>query len=126
MLPRFQFIYFLACCFLMITYQGKAQGVTIAVHNKTGFDLDSVALGSIYLGPIKQDSFACISELKELVLQGNIPLFLPSAYLDGQSMGTKLVRCGTGSRKIKSGDYAFDLKMYQSEKGVRLYLEVCK
>ena len=119
---HYKLFYFLFVC-ICFAYPnlGKAQGVTIKVHNKTGFDLDSVAMGSVYFGSIPKDSWKVVSGMKEVVMQGNLPLFQPTALVKGQRIGRMTAKCGTKSKVVKSGSFALDLMLYEQGEDVRLY-----
>ena len=114
----FFYFYFL---FVAQVDQMKSQGVTIKIHNKTGIDLDSVAMGSVYFGSIPNDSMKIFSGMTELVLQSNLPLFQPTALVKGQRKGRLIAKCGTKSKVVKSGTFAFDLMLYKQGDDVRLY-----
>ena len=119
---HYKLFYFLFVC-ICFAYPnlGKAQGVTIKIHNKTGIDLDSVAMGSVYFGSIPNDSMKIISGMTELVLQSNLPLFQPTALVKGQRIGRMTSKCGTKSKVVKSGSFALDLMLYEQGEDVRLY-----
>jgi len=117
---RLFFFLFVCICFAYPNL-GKAQGVTIKIHNKSGINLDSVGFGTVYFGLIPNDSLKVISGMKELVLQSNLPLFQPHALVRGRRVGSMTAKCGTKSKVVKSGYFDFDLMLYEQGDVVRLY-----
>lgn len=74
--------------FLIISgIYGKTQTLKITVYNKTGYDVDSLSLQSIYIGHMeKGDSITLTLKNKEINMEDGLPFF-PIA--DGKVIGLK-------------------------------------
>jgi len=97
------------------------QGVCIKVYNKTGYDLDSLSFDHFYLGLLRKDSTVLISEIEEIIMQGELPLHRPFGIIEGKSRQNKMLKCSTKSKKNKSGYYEFDLFIFETNNDYRLY-----
>lgn len=98
-----------------------AQGLTLTLYNKTGFDLDSVSVHDIYFGNILKDQSKSIRDVDELVFQGLVPLFHPSAIIQGEQLRRVMAPCTTKSKKKQRGSYAFDILLYEMDEELRIY-----
>jgi hypothetical protein len=98
-----------------------AQNINLTVFNKTGYDLDSVSFHHYNLGKIGKEDTIFLSDLNELVMQGNVPLHRPFGIIQGKKRPNNLKPCGTKSRKEKAGSYAFDLLIYENGEEYRFY-----
>jgi len=97
------------------------QKINIAVFNKTGYDLDSVSFDGIQLGKITKDSSVLLSDIDEITVQGHLPLHRPFGIIEGKKRPFNLSPCSTRSKKKKSGNYAFDIYIYETKNEYRLY-----
>lgn len=105
--------------FCQINY---GQNLKIKIFNKTGFDIDSVSIGSKYIGAIKKGSSVKILDCNEIILQDGIPYGLPGGIILNETTNTELIGlCGTGRKTITRGYYKFDITAYKNEFGYRLF-----
>jgi hypothetical protein len=97
------------------------QNIKLTVFNKTGYNLDSVSFGRFQLGKINKDSCVFLSDIDEIIIQGDVPLHRPFGIIKGKRRLFNLSPCSTKSTKKKSGSYAFDIYIYETKKEYRLY-----
>lgn len=117
---RVVFFTFLILTFLT-SFRLMAQGLTLTLYNKTGYDLDSVSVHDIYFGNILKDQSKSIRDVDELVFQGLVPLFRPSAIIQGKQLRRVMAPCSTKSKKKQRGSYAFDILLYERGEELRMY-----
>ena len=106
---------------MLIPALSIGQNIKIKVFNKTGYNLDSVSFNHFYLGKISKDSTVFFSDIKEITMQGDIPLHRPFGIIEDKKRPHNLTKCGTKSRKVKAGRYAFDIFIYETGNEYRLY-----
>ncbi len=97
------------------------QNISVITFNKTGYDLDSVSFNHQYLGDIPKDSSLVLSNLNEIVMQGDVPLHRPFGSIDGKIRPLNLLECGTKSMKKYEGVFMFDILIYETGNEYRLY-----
>lgn len=117
---RFKFIFQLAIL-MLVPSSTIGQSIQIKVFNKTGYDLDSVSFDHFYLGMISKDSSVFLSGINEITLHGDVPLYRPFGIIEDKKRPFNLTPCGTKSKKMKAGNYAFDLFIYETRNEYRLY-----
>jgi len=117
---KFKFIFQLAIL-MLIPSMTIGQNINIQVFNKTGYDLDSVSFDHFYLGKISKDSTVFISGISEITMHGDVPLLRPFGIIKGKKRPVNLKECGTKSKKKKSGIYAYDILINESENQYQLY-----
>ncbi len=117
---KFKFIFQLAIL-LLIPLFTIGQNIQIKVFNKTGYNLDSVSFDHFYLGKISKDSTVFISGISEITMHGDVPLLRPFGIIKGKKRPVNLKECGTKSKKKKSGIYAYDILINESENQYQLY-----
>lgn len=110
-------------CFAMWSGLSFGQSLRITLYNKTGYDLDSLLFEKRWVGDLRKDSSIVLHSLSTFTIQGMFPLYRPYAHIKGKEHPILLSPCGTRSRKVKSGTYAFDILIYEDEHGYRLYWE---
>jgi hypothetical protein len=106
---------------LLIPTFSIAQNIKITVFNKTVYNLDSVSFDHFYLGKISKDSTVFISSISEITMHGDVPLIRPFGIIKGKKRPVNLKECGTKSKKKKSGIYAYDILINESENQYQLY-----
>lgn len=106
---------------LLIPSYAIGQNIKVVIFNKTGFNLDSVSFNRIYLGNIPKDSTVVLSNLSEIIMQGDVPLHLPFGIIEGKKRPVNLLVCATKSNKKKDGIYMFDILLYERDNEYRLY-----
>ena len=116
----FIYTFYLAILLLVPTFS-IAQNIEIKVFNKSSYDLDSVSFNHFYLGKISKDSTVFISGISEITMQGGVPLHRPFGIIEGKKRPINLKECGTKSKKKKSGIYAYDILINESENQYLLY-----
>ena len=117
---KFKFIFQLTIL-ILIPSLTIGQNIHIKVFNKTDYDLDSVSFGHFYLGKISKDSTVFISGISEITMHGDVPLIRPFGIIKGKKRPAYLKECGTKSKKKKSGIYAYDILINESENQYLLY-----
>ena len=117
---KFKFIFQLTIL-ILIPSLTIGQNIHIKVFNKTDYDLDSVSFGHFYLGKISKDSTVFISGISEITMHGDVPLLRPFGIIKGKKRPVNLKECGTKSKKKKSGIYAYDILINESENQYLLY-----
>ena len=117
---KFKFIFPLAIL-MLIPSLTIGQNIQIKVFNKTDYDLDSVSFDHFYLGKITKDSTVFISSINEITMHGDVPLLRPFGIIKGKKRPVNLKECGTKSKKKKSGIYAYDILINESENQYQLY-----
>jgi len=116
------FIYtFYLAILMLIPSLTIGQNIHIKVFNKTGYNLDSVSFDHFYLGKISKDSTVFISGISEITIHGDVPLLRPFGIIKGKKRPVNLKECGTKSKKKKSGIYAYDILINESENQYQLY-----
>jgi hypothetical protein len=110
-------------CLLLCSGLCAGQALHITLYNKTGYDLDSLVFEKQVLGSLRKDSTLELWSQRSFTLQGMVPPFRPYAHIKGKENPKMLSPCGTKSRQVKSGTYAFDILFYEDEHGYRLYWE---
>ena len=116
----FIYTFYLAILLLIPTFS-IPQNIKITVFNKTDYDLDSVSFDHFYLGKISKDSTVFISGISEITMHGDVPLIRPFGIIKGKKRPVYLKECGTKSKKKKSGIYAYDILINESENQYQLY-----
>ena len=117
---RSKFIFQLAFLMLISSWS-VGQNIQIKVFNKTGYDLDSVSFEHVYLGSIRKDSSVFLTNINEITMHGNVPLYRPNGSINNQKKPFNFKPCSTKSKKIKAGSYSFDLFIYETKNEFRLY-----
>jgi hypothetical protein len=98
------------------------QGLTIKVHNKTGFDVDSLIVGEKNVGFLKHNHVIVTKDCKEIDMQGGYPVGPTLGVIKcKQRDNSPFEICGTGLKQIKEGYFEFDLIIDQQKEGYRLF-----
>jgi hypothetical protein len=113
-------IFMLAVMYMMPLFS-IAQKIEITVYNKTGYDIDSVSFQKISFGKILKDSSSYLADIKQIYMLGELPMLRPTGIISGKKRPINLKECGTKSRIVKSGTFAFDICIYEIENEHRLY-----
>jgi hypothetical protein len=98
------------------------QKLSIKVYNKTGYNLDSVAVEKVYVGLIKADSSVTVLNCKEFYSQDGTP-FNSVIWIIKEKKEPRLkhmIGCATGVRTFTEGKYEFDIILIESKEGYRL------
>ena len=96
------------------------QNLKIELTNKTGVDIDSVAIGSKYIGLLKNAS-SITAEIEGMALQNGSIIGFPQGYIKGKKRNRQEWECATGTRSVTSGNYSFDIIMIENSTGYQLY-----
>ncbi len=121
--------------FVILFMNCSAQFLRIKVYNKTGYLLDSLYLGDIYVGKLQNDSTYTISNLKSVQLLNGFPSMLaPWGSIRMNNWAKKGYHwlkggvyspvCNTGTTEITSGAYEFDIKIIELPEGLKLAWEM--
>jgi hypothetical protein len=94
-----------------------SQNLTIEVFNKTGMDLDSVLLDSLFIGKLPNDSMVLVQNCSEFKASGSWPLMRIRAVGAKGNKSHNLAECGTKARVIKDGRHRIDIKVANPEFG---------
>ena len=98
-----------------------AQRLKIELFNKTGYNLDSVSMGSEGLAKIKKDSSVTIHGIKEISTLGGLPIGIANGRIYEKKRDTRFMgMCGTGNKTVRKGHLQFDIIMVDGENGYRL------
>lgn len=119
--PNYSKLLFGLTLSLLTTTLALGQHINIKVYNKTGYEIDSVTFDQIQLGNLKKDTVVFIYSINELTMQGDVPLNRPFGIIEGKKRPTQLKPCSTKSKKKKTGAYAFDICLYETDSYYRLY-----
>ena len=93
----------------------------IVVFNKTAYDIDSLKIDTKFFSIKKGDSLF-IDNCKSISMQIDLPFGLPRGNIAGKTKDTfMLLFCGTGVKKIKNGQYKFDVTLSEDSNFYRLY-----
>ena len=93
----------------------------ITVFNKTAYNIDSLKIDSKFFSIKKGDSLF-IDNCKSISMQSDLPFGLPQANIAGKTKDTFMLWfCGTGVKKIKNGQYKFDITLSEDSNFYRLY-----
>jgi hypothetical protein len=106
---------------LVLAGTTHAQKLSLTITNKTGYHLDSLLFDQYYLGALPNDSSLIYTECHKLIMQSELPLHLPVAHIGGKPRRIALAPCSTKSVMVKSGNYAFDILIYETGDRYRLY-----
>mgnify|MGYP006180002051 CR=1 FL=1 len=99
------------------------QDLKIEFINKTGVDIDSVAIYDQYIGLFKKDSSFTI-ETSEIILQDHSIIGLPQGYIKGKKRYPKVIECLSGTKsRISSGHLIFEIVMIEDKNGYQLYFK---
>ena len=113
-------VFLLAVLYMMPLFS-LAQITEITVYNKTGYDIDSVSFQNIGFGKIIKDSSSSLADIKQIYMLGELPMLRPTGIISGKKRHINMKECGTKSRLVKSGTFAFDICIYEIENEYRLY-----
>ena len=105
---------------LLVAAIVRGQGVTLKIYNRTGCELDSVVMGRTYIGHIAKDSVKVIKKMKELTVQGDMPLRLPAGIANGRKTRAFTAECATKSKTVNSGTYSVDLIVKEDANVLRM------
>lgn len=93
----------------------------IVVFNRTAYSIDSLKIGNKFFSIKKGDSLR-IDNCKSISMQSDLPFGLPQAIIEGKTKDTFMLWfCGTGIKKIKNGQYEFDISISEDSNFYRLY-----
>lgn len=105
----------------ILFYQNSfGQNLNIELTNKTGVDIDSVAIGSRYIGLLKDNNSIAV-EINEIAMQGGSIMGFPQGCIKGKKRNPQIWECATGMRGVTSGSYKYDIVMIEDSKGYQLY-----
>ena len=100
------------------------QHLKIELFNKTGYNLDSVSIGTEGIVKIKKDSSAVIHGCKDLSMMGGLPIGNANGKIYEKKRDTRFIGiCGTGNKSVHKGHFQFDIIMVDSENGYRLFYQ---
>lgn len=105
---------------LLLIVNGKrlhTQKLAIEVFNKTGMDLDSVQLDSLFIGKLPNDSMVLVQNCSAFKASGSWPLMRIRAVDAKGNKSHNLAECGTKARVIKDGRHRIDIKVANPEVG---------
>ena len=112
---------FILFFFGILSYmKGFEQNLKIELTNKTGFDIDSVALCTNYVGLLKKDSSVTI-QCDEIIMQDERIMGFPNGSIKGMKRNPRIWKCATKKKTIYSGHYNFDIVMADNKNGYQLY-----
>ena len=93
----------------------------IEVYNRTNYDIDSLKIDNKFFN-IKKGNSLLIDNCKSISMQAGLPFGLPQANIKGLSKDTfPIFLCGTGVKKIKNGQYQYDITISEYNNFFRLY-----
>ena len=99
------------------------QGVTITLHNKTGFDVDSLYFCGQKIGFAKKDTTIIISNFKGLIRDSGLLMGYAFGKIEGKENSNYRYSypftsfCGSERESITEGKYTFDL-LYSMRDGI--------
>jgi hypothetical protein len=93
-----------------------AQDLYIKINNKTGDDVDSLEIGSTYVGRIDKDSSTKFIRFSEFHFLSFYPYESIFGYVQNKALGEWWwAKCRTSYREVKSGKYIFDLMIGRTQ-----------
>ena len=98
----------------------SGQNLKIELVNKTGFDIDSLAISCKYIGLLKKDSSITL-ECEKISIQSGMILLFPTGFIKGKKSERQILQCGTGITSVSDGNYVFDIGMIENIAGFQLY-----
>ena len=105
----------------ILTYRNSfEQNLKIELTNKTGFDIDSVALCSKYVGLLKKDSSVTI-QCDEIIMQDESIMGFPNGNIKDKKRLPLIWECATGSKTINRGNYSFNIFISENGNKYQLY-----
>ena len=107
---------------LFFNYVAVGQNVTVTLHNKTGFDVDSLYFSGQKIGFAKKDTTITISNFKGLS-RFRCHVF---GVINGKQKDSNfhdVIGCTTGEEPIKEGKFYFDLLYFEREGLYGIYLK---
>jgi hypothetical protein len=104
----------------LLNQNSFGQNLKIELTNKTGFDIDSVAIGSKYVGLLKKNT-SIIVESNRIAMQGGSIMGFPKGSIKGKKRHPQILECATGMKSITKGNYSFDIVMNENRTGYQLY-----
>lgn len=119
----------------LFAFNCSSQNIKVRVYNKTGYQLDSLYLGDIYVGKLDNDSSYVISNLQIVKLLNGFPVMLAPwgnirmnnwakngyHWIKG---GVYSPVCNTGAIEVATGNYEFDITILERPEGVKLAWDV--
>ncbi len=101
---------------ILLSQNSFTQNLKLRVYNKTGYNIDSLQIGNIYVGKLPKDSSYLMLNIPEIGIQDEVPQFFPYGILmiKGKSVRVEYhtIDCAHGKVHIlKSGNYEFDLTL---------------
>lgn len=108
--------------FLLIVSQiSFGQHLKIELFNKTGYDLDSISIGTASFIKIKKDSSVIINNCKEITMMGDLPIGTVNGRINEKVHDKRFIGiCGTGNKTVHKGHYQFNIIMIDGTNGYRL------
>src|ERR1700757_679054 len=97
---------------VLITNYCIAQKLKITLHNKTGYEIDSVVFCNQKIGLLKKDTTITLLNIKYLVKQDGYFQTRVFCYIKGKQRNKNDINtghCGTGAESIEEGHYSFDI-----------------
>lgn len=90
----------------------------VKFYNKTGEDLDSLVVGEIFIGKIKNGTSTKYIDYKNFNFDDSLPYEQISGIINSKKLNQlNWSWCGTGRNRQSKGSYVFDLKKGIDEKG---------
>ena len=106
---------------ILLTHYSYSQKLKLILYNKSGYTIDSLYIENYLVGTLAKGDSVTIKNCKELILQGELPLNRLQGKINGNAYVKNLIKCGTKSKKIRSGQFKFEVHCTETNEGFKLY-----
>ncbi|RZK17467.1 MAG: hypothetical protein EOO43_13460 [Flavobacterium sp.] len=117
-MKKYQFLF--SVISTLISTVCSAQNVHLEVANKTGYDIDSVAISHTYIGLIKRDTVINII-CDRVETDSKLIMGFPDGSIKGKIRYPKVYECGVGLGSLVNGTYKVDIVIVEDPLGYQLY-----
>ena len=106
---------------ILLTHYSYSQKLKLILYNKSEYTIDSLYIENYFIGTLRRGDSVLIKNYKELVVQGGLPLNRLQGCINGKPCVKNLLKCGTKSKKLKSGLFKYEIHCVETDNSLRLY-----
>jgi hypothetical protein len=93
------------------------------IYNRTGHDIDSLVIGSIFIGHLPSNDSTEIINFKRFQFDGSFPYEKLQGIVQKKNLSQfNWSWCGTDRNFKSNGSYQFDIRTTHQDDSIRLYL----
>lgn len=107
---------FLTVFFALAVYFANGQNLTVKIYNNTGYHIDSLIVGTTFVGHISKDSATTFLDFPKFHFDSGIPLEVIKGIIQNESTQQfNWSHCGTERYTKIDGKFIFDLSIVERE-----------